>query len=72
MPRVGEDVVGVGLRSGALAASMMIGALIRGDVLGGDHAAERRGDQHVDVELQQLLVGDLLGVRIAVAASWSF
>ena len=43
----------------------MIGALILRGVLGRDHAADRRRDQHVDVEFQQLGVGDHVGVRIA-------
>ena len=57
MPRVGEDVVGVGLRRrvGRFDDDRRLDP--RG-VLGRDHAAERRGDQHVDVEFQQLLVGD--------------
>ena len=35
---------------------MMIGALICGGVLGRDHAAQRRRDQHLDVQFQQFFV----------------
>ena len=51
---------------GALAASMMIGARIALGVLLGDDAAESGGNEQIDVELQELLVGDPLGVGVAL------
>lgn len=37
------------------------GCLDAGGVLFGDNAADRCGDEHIDIEFEQLLIGDMLG-----------
>ena len=56
--------------TGWLAASMIIGALMRGAFSCRDHAAQRGGNQQLDVELQQLFVRDPLGIAIALSEPW--
>ena len=43
---------------GPFAPSQMIFARIFAGVLARDHVLERRGQQHVDVEREQILIGD--------------
>ena len=48
---------------GPLAPSQMIRALMSRGVLAGDHVLQRGRHQHVAVQREQLLVGDVLGRR---------